>query len=56
MNRPTCEGCAFLRTLPRPMCISETSAHFRRPRDTYQDRCPSFAVKGRQQQQQGARQ
>ena len=56
VSRQTCEGCAFLRIHPRPMCAAETSANFRRPRDTYQDRCPSYAVKGRHQQstQQGA--
>jgi hypothetical protein len=49
IQRQTCEGCAFLRIHPRPMCAAETSANFRRPRDTYQDRCSSYAVKGRSQ-------
>jgi hypothetical protein len=52
VTRQTCEGCAFLRIHPRPMCLSETSPNWRTPRDTYQDRCNAYAVKGRQQPKQ----
>jgi hypothetical protein len=41
-QRRTCEGCAFLRTYPRPMCQGETSPHFRTARDTYHDQCGAF--------------
>ena len=47
-QRLTCEGCQHLRAL-RPMCMAETSPHWRAPRATYQDRCTAYAVKGRQQ-------
>jgi hypothetical protein len=53
VQRLTCEGCAHLRQL-RPMCMAETSDNFRTPRDTYSDRCPSYAVKGRSQQSHAA--
>jgi hypothetical protein len=43
---PTCEGCAALRTYPRPMCSGEASPHFRTARDTYHARCASYSVKG----------
>jgi len=46
-QRLTCEGCQHLRAL-RPMCMAETSPHWRAPRATYQDRCTAYAVKGRQ--------
>jgi hypothetical protein len=50
-QRLTCEGCQHLRAL-RPMCMAETSPHWRAPRATYQDRCNAYAVKGRQQPKQ----
>lgn len=45
--RRTCEGCAFLVTHLRPRCMGETSPNFRTPRDTYHERCGSYAVRGR---------
>lgn len=45
-QRLTCEGCAALRTKPRPMCQAEGSPHFRRVREPYHDRCPAFSVNG----------
>lgn len=42
-QRVTCEGCAYLQKWPRPQCKGEASAHFRRPRDTYHERCDVFA-------------
>jgi hypothetical protein len=48
VQRLSCEGCQHLRAL-RPMCMAETSPHWRAPRATYQDRCNAYAVKGRQQ-------
>jgi len=47
-QRLTCEGCQHLRAL-RPMCMAETSPHWRAPRATYQDRCTAYTVEGRQQ-------
>jgi hypothetical protein len=44
-QRLTCEGCTGLRTYPRPMCQSESSQHFRQPRDTYHTRCEAFGVR-----------
>lgn len=38
----SCEGCAHLRTYPRPMCQAETSPHFRTARQTYHPRCTWF--------------
>jgi hypothetical protein len=46
-QKSTCEGCAHLRAL-RPMCMAETSPHFRMVRGSYQDRCPSYDVRLRQ--------
>lgn len=43
---PTCEGCALLRTYPRPMCTGEKSEHFRTVRDTYHPRCQWYAIRG----------
>lgn len=48
MQRKTCEGCAMLRTYPRPMCAGEKSPHFRTVRDTYHERCPVYHVAGMQ--------
>ena len=45
--RRTCEGCAFLVTHLRPRGMGETSPNFRTPRDTYHERCGSYAVRGR---------
>jgi hypothetical protein len=45
-QRLTCEFCAHLRQL-RPMCMSETSPNYRMVRDSYQDRCQSYAVPGK---------
>jgi hypothetical protein len=44
-QRLTCEGCAHLRAL-RPMCMSEASPNFRMVRNTHQDRCQAYEVKG----------
>jgi hypothetical protein len=41
----TCEGCAHLRTYPRPMCQAEASPHFRTARDTYHPRCTWYGVR-----------
>ena len=46
-SRRTCEGCAYLRTQLRPMCQAEHGPHFRMPRDTYNERCGVYAVRGR---------
>lgn len=45
VQRLTCEGCAHLRAL-RPMCMGETSPHYRQPRETFHERCQHYAVKG----------
>lgn len=39
----TCEGCASLQIWPRPQCKGEASPHFRRPRDTYHQRCEAYS-------------
>lgn len=41
----TCEGCAHLRSL-RPMCMAETSPHYRQPRESFNAQCSSFARVG----------
>jgi len=46
-SRRTCEGCAYLRTQLRPMCQAEHGPHFRMARDTYNERCGAYAVRGR---------
>lgn len=46
-TRKTCEGCAGLRTWPRPMCKQPSSQHFRTVRDTYHERCASYSVQGK---------
>jgi hypothetical protein len=46
-SRRTCEGCAYLRTQLRPMCQAEHGPHFRMARDTYNERCGVYAVRGR---------
>lgn len=38
----SCEGCAALRSYPRPMCSEERSNHFRTARETYHPRCTWF--------------
>lgn len=45
VSRQTCEGCAHLRAL-RPMCMDESSPHFRKPRESFNDRCGWYAVAG----------
>lgn len=45
-SRRTCDGCALLRIHPRPMCAGEGSPHYRTARDTYHERCQSYAVRG----------
>lgn len=40
----TCEGCAGLRTHPRPMCVNPNSLYFRTARETYHARCALYAV------------
>lgn len=44
----TCQGCAHLRTYPRPICKGEASPHYRMARETYHARCPAFGVRAAQ--------
>jgi Zn finger protein HypA/HybF involved in hydrogenase expression len=43
-RRVTCEGCIWLVKSIRPQCRCETGPHYRKPRDTYFERCHEYAV------------
>lgn len=48
VQKLTCEGCAHLRAL-RPMCMGETSPHYRQPRESFHTQCGAYVPRGAKQ-------
>lgn len=44
----TCENCAHLRAL-RPMCMGESSPHYRTPRESFHTQCNAYVPRGAKQ-------